>query len=158
MPLNLASRRFLLPTFIKNNNKHVHNLEKMLASLQVGLFPMRQGSKLFPVHAKHLGKLHVTEVLLLLARVHMTGHVLTDQDAVGQAAPAVGVAARDEAICDSLGLGDLRSSSCLSIDLLNIPPVLLPGTKVATKVGRLKALCKNKINISEDFSQTLQPA
>ena len=126
------------------DNKYVHDLEEMFASLEVGLFPVRQCSELLPVHAKHLSKLHVTEVHLLLAWVHMTGHVLTDQDAVGQAAPAVGEAARGEAICDSLGLGDLRSSSCLSIDLLNIPPVLLPGTKVATKVWRLKALYKNK--------------
>ena len=117
----------------------------MFAFLEVGLFPMRQCNKLFSVNAKHLGKLHVTEVLLLLAWVHMTGHVLTDQDAVSEAAPAAGVAARDEAIGDSLGLGDLRSSSCLSINLLNVPLVLLPGTKVATEVWRLKALQQNRL-------------
>ena len=112
----------------------------MFASLEVGLFPTGKCSEFFPVHAKDLGKLCVTEVLLLLAGVHMAGHVLTGQDAVGQAAPAVGVAARDEAIGHSLGLGDLRSSSCLSIDLLNVPLVLLPGTKVTTEVWWLKAL------------------
>ena len=135
---------FVLPILILINQltqqTYGQNLEEMFASLEVCLFPTGQCSEFFPGHVKHLGKLCVTEVLLLLAWVHMTGNVLTGQDAVGQAAPAVGVAARDEAISHSLGLGDLRSSSCLSIDLLNIPLVLLPGTKVTTEVWRLKAL------------------
>ena len=117
-----------------------HHLEETFTSFEVCLFPLRQRGKLVPVHAKDLGKLHVTEVLLLLAGINMAGDVLADQDAVGQAAPTVRVAARDEAIGNSLWLGDLRNSSSLGINLLNVPLVLLPCTKVSTKIWRLISL------------------
>ena len=106
------------------------------------MFPLGESSKLVPVHAEDLEELCVPEVLFLLAGVHMLRHVFADQDAVCEAAPGVGVAARDEAIGDNLGLRHPGVSSGLCVDLLHIPLVLLPGSKVATEVWRLEALVR----------------